>query len=320
MSEHIPTPDIEGDFAPVLTYSPLVLPVPGRPVDLHLRVSAPATGTGLPILLLSHGHGPSNYVSSSYGYAPLANFYAAHGFVVVQPTHLDSATLGLRDASVGEAPLYWRSRATDMQHVLDRLEEIEAAVPMLGGRLDSTKVAVVGHSMGGHTASLLLGARLNDPETGTLADLRDDRIRAGVLLAAPGRGGEALSAGAAQSYPCFRTVDFSSMTTPSLVMGGAEDNDPTQHLTVVGADWHRDPYDLSPGARAFVSLNGAGHGLGGVAGHDLAETDDESPRRVAAVQRLSWAFLRSELFPQDPAWQDARSSAISPAMGRLEVK
>ena len=42
---------------PVVSVSPVVLPVPGRPVDLQARVSAPVTGSELPIILLSHGHG-----------------------------------------------------------------------------------------------------------------------------------------------------------------------------------------------------------------------------------------------------------------------
>ncbi len=78
---------------PVLSVGPVVLPAPGRPVDLQIRVSAPmapATGDSLPVLLLSHGQGYSNHLSSLNGYAPLANFWAAHGFAVIQPTHLSS--------------------------------------------------------------------------------------------------------------------------------------------------------------------------------------------------------------------------------------
>ncbi|WP_158277981.1 hypothetical protein [Caulobacter endophyticus] len=41
-------------------------------------------------MLLSHGHGPSNYIPSKDGYGPLVNFYAERGFVVIQPTHLNS--------------------------------------------------------------------------------------------------------------------------------------------------------------------------------------------------------------------------------------
>ena len=190
MSETTYAPGAAGTPAPVLSFGPIVLPSPGRAVDLQVRVSAPATGSELPVILLSHGHGPSNNLSSLNGYRPLASYWAAHGFVVIQPTHLDSATLGLRDSGDPEAPLYWRSRAEDMRRILDQLDVIEAAVPQLPGRLDRSRVAVAGHSMGGHTASLLLGARLTDPRDGTEVNLAEPRIRAGVLLAAPGRGGD----------------------------------------------------------------------------------------------------------------------------------
>jgi predicted dienelactone hydrolase len=65
--------------APVLSIAPVVLPAPGRAVDLQVQVSAPVTGSELPIILLSHGHGPSNHLSSLNGYGPLTNFWAAHG-------------------------------------------------------------------------------------------------------------------------------------------------------------------------------------------------------------------------------------------------
>ena len=60
---------------------------------------------------------------------------------------------------------------------------------------------MAGHSMGGHTASLLLGARLTDPDDGTEVNLAEPRIKAGVLLAAPGRGGDALTPVAAENIP-----------------------------------------------------------------------------------------------------------------------
>ncbi|MFF4182670.1 alpha/beta hydrolase family protein [Streptomyces sp. NPDC001691] len=304
---------------PVLSVSPIVLPVPGRPVDLELRISAPLTGTDLPIILLSHGQGFSNHLSSLSGYAPLANYWAAHGFVVVQPTHLSSRTLTL-DPDVPGAPLYWRSRVEDMKHILDGLDTIESAVPQLRGRLDRDRVAVAGHSMGGHTASLLLGARLTDPDDGTEVDLTEPRIKAGVLLAAPGRGGDALTKEVAENFPVFLTTDFSRMATPTLVIAG--DQDTSAHMTVSGPDWHADPYLLAPGPKSLLTLFGAEHGLGGISGYDVAETTDENPARVATVQHLTWAYLRSRLHPGDDAWQAAAQalSAEPDPLGRIESK
>lgn len=323
MSESIFAADAVGAPTPVLSVSPVVLPAPGRAVDLQVRVSAPVTGSELPIILLSHGHGRSNNLSSLNGYAPLANFWAAHGFVVIQPTHLSSATLRTTlslPTDDPEAPLYWRSRAEDMTRILDQLDVIEAAVPQLLGRLDRSRVAVAGHSMGGQTASLLLGARLTDPHDGTEVKLAEPRIKAGVLLAAPGRGGDALSEFAARNYSFFSTMDFSQMATPALVVAG--DADASPHLTVAGAKWHADPYVLAPGRKSLLTLFGAGHGLGGVAGYDVAETTDESPERVAAVGRLTWAYLRTELYSGDSAWQAAcdELAAGPDPLGRVESK
>lgn len=305
MAQPAVTPFADDAARPIHAVSPLTLRTADRLTDLQVRVSGPGHGSSLPTILLSHGHGPSNYVSSLHGYSPLADYYAAHGFVVVQPTHLDSATLGFRDLDHPEAPLFWRSRAADLRRIIDQLDVVEAALPWLDG-LDRTSIAVVGHSMGGHTASLVLGATTIDPTDGNRVDVRDDRIRAGVLLAAPGRGGAAINPVAAQQWPVFSTTDFSTMNMPALVVAG--DNDASEHLTTAGPSWFADAHHLSPGPTTLLTLHGAEHGLGGVAGYDLAETTDENPDRVATINRLSTAFIRSQLDPADPAWTDVTRS------------
>ena len=305
---------------PVISVSPVVLSAPGRGEELRVRVSAPATGQQLPVIVFAHGFG-----SSSDGYAPLANFWAAHGFVVIQPTHLSSKTLGDDpgvDPDGPEGPMFWRSRAEDMRRVLDGLDAIEAAVPELGGRLDRGRVAVAGHSMGGHTASMLLGMRVTDPYDGTEVDVAEPRIKAGVLLATVGNGngGADLSALAAEHYPFLSNNSFAGMTTPALVVAG--DKDTSAHLTVRGEEWHADPYFLSNGPKCLLTLFGAEHGLGGVSGYDVAETTDEDPERVAAVQMLTWAYLRTELYPEDRAWDTARIALeeMDDPPGRVECK
>jgi predicted dienelactone hydrolase len=309
-----------GSPAPVLSYSPVILSVPGRPVDLQIRVSAPATGTGLPVILLSHGHGGSNNLSSMNGYAPIANLWAAAGFVVIQPTHLSSRTLSHQLADTPGAPFFWRSRTEDMSHILNRLDEIVNTLPQLAERIDHDKIAVAGHSLGGHTASLLLGARSADPDTGEEVNLTEPRIKAGVLLAAPGRGGELLNGLMADKVPFFHTTDFSTMTTPTLVVAG--DQDDSKHFTDVGPDWHADPYRLAPAPKTLLTLFGAEHLLGGISGYDADETTDESPERVAALARLTWAYLHSQFEPSDHAWQTACEALTTgaDAAGRVESK
>ncbi|MEV6236284.1 alpha/beta fold hydrolase [Lentzea sp. NPDC051838] len=278
----------------VFTVSPVVLEIPGRPVDLQLKVSAPIEGNDLPIILLSHGQGYSNHLSSLNGYAPLANHWAEEGFVVIQPTHLSSRTLDLGD--IPGAPMFWKERAEDMSNIIDRLDEIEKAVPQLRNRLDRTKIAVAGHSMGGHTASLLMGMKTEGQS------LKDERIKAGVLLGSTGRG-EGLTDVVKENYAFMLAADFGDMTTPALVVAG--DQDGSEHLTTNGPQWHEDPFHLSPGPKDLLVLEGGEHGLGGVSGYDVAETTDESPERVALVQRLTTAYLRSRLNKTNDWQQEA---------------
>jgi predicted dienelactone hydrolase len=279
------------------------------------------TGSELPIILLSHGHGMSNNLSSLNGYAPLASFWAARGFAVIQPTHLDSRTLSRQLTGEPDAPLFWRSRAEDMTRVLDQLGVIEATVPQLAGRLNHDKIAVAGHSLGGHTASLLLGTRYTNPVTGQELNLLEPRIKAGVLLTPPGRGGnDVLTGFMAEIVDFLHTTDYSTMTTPALIVIG--DNDDSKHFTDVGPDWHADPYHLAPAPKTLLTIFGGEHGLGGISGYDVAETTDENPERVAAVAELTWAYLRTQLYPGDLAWPNALDTMISSAepAGRTEAK
>ncbi|MBZ6106454.1 alpha/beta hydrolase family protein [Streptomyces olivaceus] len=300
-------------IAPVVSVKPVVLPAPERGADLRVRVSAPATGEDLPVVLLAHGFG-----SSLDGYAPLADHWAAHGFVVVQPTHLDSRTVAL-PADDPRRPRLWRYRVADLKRVLDDLDTLVAAVPGLAGRVDSGRIAAAGHSFGGQTAGILLGLRVADPETGEAEDLSDPRVRAGVLLATAGNGGDDLTPFAAENLPWLRGPDFSGMSAPALVVAGDRDELP---LTVRGADWTADPYVLSPGAKSLLTVFGAQHFLGGVSGYDAAETTDENPAHVALVQRVTTAYLRHALGLGSAGWTAVREELDGDphAVGRLESK
>lgn len=297
--------------AAVISVSPVILPAPGRGEDLQVRVSAPVSGLKLPIILFAHGNG-----QSSDGYAPLANYWAARGFVVIQPTFLDSRSIGLA-ADDPRAARIWRFRVEDMKRILDNLDRVVAAVPGLAGRIDASRIAAAGHSYGGITTGMLLGARVIAPDGGK-EDLSDPRIKVGILLSTAGKGGTDLSAFAAERFP-FMNPSFADMARPALVIAGDKDQ---SRLTVRGPDWFTDPYRLSPGPKCLALLHGGEHMLGGISGTLVTETSDENPARVAAVQRLSWAYLRSAFYPGDPAWTEAQAAlaAASPPMGRVDCK
>ena len=295
----------------VVSIAPIALPFPGRGVDLHVRVSAPIAGDALLIIIFSHGNG-----QSLHAYGPLADYWAAHGFVVIQPTHLDSRMLGLAPDDP-RRPQFWRFREEDLAAILDGLDHIESEAPMIRGRPDRSRIAVAGHSWGGQTASTLLGATHPDSDDGSVVNRKDARIKAGVLLAAPGSGND-LTEHAARTFP-FMYPDFSAMTAPTLVIVGDHD---MGRLSTRGAGWWRDAYDLSPSPKALFTAFGGEHALGGIPGYEARETTDERPQRVRAIQRLSTAFLRSSLYPGDPAWADAVAALAADATpeGSIETK
>ncbi|MEV4736599.1 MULTISPECIES: alpha/beta hydrolase family protein [unclassified Microbacterium] len=301
-----------GDAAPVLSAAPVELSAPGRPVPLEVRVSAPASGTDLPIALFSHGNG-----WNLDGYAPLTAFWASRGFVVIQPTHLDSRRNGFGfDHPV--FPSIWTERIADLTRILDQLEVIEAAVPGLAGRTDRDRIAVTGHSWGGQTAQALLGARILDESGEVGPDMSDARVSAGILFAATGVAGDDLHPFAQANFP-FMRPSFAELTTPTLVVAGDHDQ---SKMSSRGPDWFTDAYTHSPGATDLLTFFGAEHGLGGIVGYEAAETTDEDPQRVAVLQRLSAAYLRTALHVDESSWPAARAAFIGGAepIGRVDSR
>ncbi|XVU27192.1 alpha/beta hydrolase family protein [Actinoplanes sp. CA-054009] len=268
--------------------------IPGE--DLHVRVTAPTQGDDRPVVVLSHGFG-----GSLDSYAPLVDHWAANGFVVVQPTHLDSRTLAL-PADDPRTPLIWRIRVQDLVRVIDALDLIESVIP---GTIDRGRVAVAGHSWGAQSVGMLLGARVDGDDFA----MPDPRVKAGVLLAAAGRGG--LTPFTEEHFG-FMKPDFSTMTTPALVVAGDSDQ---SALTTRGPDWFTDAYFQSPSPKALLTLFGGEHSLGGVTGYGVTETTDESPERVALIRSVSTAYLRAALGIDPSAWP------VEPdGQGKIEFK
>ncbi len=138
---------------------------------IHTNASLEAAmekGRAFPVVLLEHGSGvvPANYTI-------LAEGLASHGFVVVATNHPPDSLLAVfPDGHEVTSKPYWPVNAdrrtqgveigkfaedvlvADVRFVLDSLQEMNAHGKFWGGRIDMSKIGIVGHSMGGTTAAL----------------------------------------------------------------------------------------------------------------------------------------------------------------------
>ncbi len=295
---------------PLVAVKPITVPTTGRSLDLQVKVTAPAGGHDLPVIVFSHGN-----AWSMDGYEPLVDRWAAHGFVVVQPTHLDSRRhrIGFDDPRFSTI---WRVRIADLHAVLDHLGEILEHVPGLPARVDSGRVGVVGHSWGGQSAGALLGARVLDAEGVSGEDFTHPAVRAGALIATTGTG-DTLTPFALEHLP-FMRPDYSTMTTPALVIAGGKDQ---SAMSTRGPDWFTDAYHLSPAPKRMFTIADGEHTLGGLAGEAVRETSDEDPLRVALVADAVAGYLLDVLSGDATGWQDLQEkAAATPGAFSIEGK
>ncbi|MFD7533818.1 MULTISPECIES: alpha/beta hydrolase family protein [unclassified Streptomyces] len=275
----------------IVAVKPITVPAPDRGIDLQVKVTAPLSGQNLPVIVFSHGN-----AWSLDGYEPLVDRWAAAGFVVVQPTHLDSRRNGLgwddpRFATV------WRVRIADLHAVLDGLDDILLQAGDLETRVDREHIALVGHSWGAQTVGALLGARVLDADGIPGEDFSHSAVAAGALIAATGTG-DTLTPFAAEHLP-FMRPDYSTMTTPALILAGGKDR---SQLSTRGPEWFTDAYHLSPSPKSLLTIAEGEHTLGGIAGEMVAETTDEDPARVALVADAVSAYLLDAFKLNSAAW------------------
>ncbi|MCD0484767.1 chlorophyllase [Streptacidiphilus sp. ASG 303] len=284
----------------IVAVKPITVPAPGRSADLQVKVTAPLSGQGLPVIVFSHGN-----AWSMDGYGPLADRWAAAGFVVVQPTHLDSRRNGITWDDPRFATV-WRVRIADLHAVLDGLGDILLQAGGLETRVDHERIAVVGHSWGAQTAGALLGARVLDGDGVPGEDFSHPAVSAGALIAATGTG-DTLTPFAAEHLP-FMRPDYSTMTAPTLVVAGGKDQ---SQLSTRGPEWFTDAYHLSPAPKSLLTIAEGEHTLGGLAGEAVSETTDEDPARVALVADAVSAYLRDAFKLDGAAWAALGNAAAA---------
>ena len=270
----------------------LVLHDAKRSKDLSLRITYPIDQARHALIVWSHGAG-----GSKDNYQPLVTHWASHGFVVIQPTHSDSRSLGVRPGDPTRF-LDWPSRPADVSFVLDSLDEVEKQVPALAGRIDRAAIGVGGHSFGANTAQLIGGAMAFPPPRRVARSYADPRVVAVMLLSGQGIG------------EMLRRESWQEFRRPMFVMTGSADG-PTR--TGQPAVWRKEPYELSPaGDKFIVWVEGLDHGYGGATGSDTG-----NPRLKPNADHIAWtktvtvAYWQAYLEKNDGARAWLRSDAFA---------
>ena len=264
-----------------------------RGKDLPVRATWPDDAGTHPVVVFSHGA-----YGSKDGYAPLAEHWASHGYVVLQPTHEDSLAYGAKPLE--EAFRGFASRPKDVALLLDRLAEVRAALDGYEGTFDAGRVGVAGHSFGAHTAQLLAGATAREGE-GEPASYADPRPKAFLLLSPQGRGGE------------LDERSWEGVTRPFLVLTGTEDGGRGGQPFV----WRLDPFLLAPpGDKHLVLVLGARHGFGGIAGTARFPTSGPANAgHLDLVKAASLLFLDRYVRGREAAAAPLAATDLSTASG-----
>jgi len=262
-----------GDSPAAVRTVDLVLDDPLHPRDVPLRIHYPeGIGGPRPLVVYSHGSGcgPANYDR-------ITRHWAAMGYVVIAPTHLD----GLENAPVptpDEYPALLSRRIRDASFVLDALGRIEAELDA-PGLVDRERVAIGGHSYGGMISQIKVGMPLEPGSYVYPGQPADARFRAAVVMSGVGQ------------MPVFTADAFDALTGPVIATGGTLDVGNVGTGEIFPWQWRVAAYDLAPpGDKYRVVLDEGDHYLGGlICRADRGGPDD--PEGVAILQATTTAFL-----------------------------
>lgn len=268
----------------VVVASDVMLPFAELEKELPLRVAYPAKPGPDPVIVFSHGGGCAKDT-----YARFADHWASHGYVVIQPLHSDSRSLGFSFAGMEPKVMMQvvYSRRLDMQHVIDSFEVIEELVPPLAGRLDDQRLVAAGHSMGGATAMAVSGLKLKNSMNGHVDGFHEDRFDILLLIGDPGNRG------------FMPNSPWRAISIPTLIVTGT--NDRGQEIDESRMKFEiADPASISDTPNHYLFITDMDHYLGGlVCRSDVPGDPDYDAFMIA--RGVSTAFLDAYMHSDDQA-------------------
>ena len=247
---------------PVAVIEELVLRDAQRDKDLTLRITYPEAEGAFPVILLAHA-----VRRNREDFKPLAEEWAASGYVVLQADHADTGRMG-QD---------WRDRARDMSFMIDSLAEIESKALGLASKMDATRIGVGGHLIGAYAACALAGMKGAGFGPGNeTADFVDPRVDAVLLLGPHGRGQE------------LNEKSWEEIEKPMLVAVGSR---MPSRRTSNPAEWRTEPYRFAqPGDKYLLWIEGMDGGYVG-----LCAGDEIDPAPAGFVREVTTAFWDAHL-------------------------
>jgi dienelactone hydrolase len=277
----------------IVSTDPVSVQSPGGPIVM--RITAPVSGSKLPALVFAHGA-----ALSRSDYRPLVEAIARDGYIVIQPDFPDASADGIPPK--GWPDDTWRVRFDTVTWLGTHLPDVLKRVSGLSRRADLSRIAIAGHSFGGHTAALTMGARVEG-----MAVQPTSPYRAAVLLSGPGNWDGMTPEWQVRAN--YLKVDWSGLRGPTLMINGTADTGP---MSDRGATWHDDGYKLAGSGRnvCLMHVEGAGHYLGGIDSALRPPSGDTTPERRATVLQATIVFLDHFLGRETPAakmWPDLRS-------------
>ncbi|MFM7039250.1 MAG: alpha/beta hydrolase family protein [Planctomycetaceae bacterium] len=273
-----------------------------------------------PLVIFSHGS-----LSNNQAFGAASEHWASHGYVVIHPNHADSREndrsggfnggQSAGSTKAGNPPIRRGGgagiagfggpnsgagrieRIRDVTSVLDALDQLEAQIPPLKGKLNQDAIAVAGHSFGAYVAQCHGGVKTQ--VDGRLTDLSDSRVKCVVPISAQGES---------QSYGL--TADsWMEAVTPAMHITGTRDRSaPDRPGGQLGDVKNKViPFERSPaGGKYLLIIEGATHvSFGGRLGNIRGRVDAAGLTKVVSLVFLD-AWLRNDA--EARAWLDGEAS------------